>query len=138
MRINRWICTLAGTVFLVSVSALLLVPAIAPPQVFADGPDSEYFSVRTVVLDGRSIDEIIINGPPTPPPGFELVTVTLPEPNIAAGLNVLANVPAFSWCFGCSATSAAMIAGYYDRTGFGNMYAGPTNSGVMPLDNSSW
>ena len=138
MRINRWICTLAGTVFLVSVSALLLVPAIAPPQVFADGPDSEYFSVRTVALDGRSIDEVIINGPPTPPPGFERVTVELPEPNIAAGLNTLANVPAFSWCFGCSATSAAMIAGYYDRTGYGNMYAGPTNSGVMPLDNSSW
>ena len=138
MRINRWICTLVGTVFLVSVSALLLVPAISPSQVSADSPDSEYFSVRTVVLDGISIDEVIINGPPTPPPGYELATVELPEPNIAAGLNVLANVPAFSWCFGCSATSAAMIAGYYDRTGYGNMYAGPTNSGVMPLDNSSW
>jgi uncharacterized cupin superfamily protein len=31
-----------------------------------------------------------------------------------------------------------MIAGYYDRNGFLNMYAGPTNGGVMPLDNSSW
>jgi len=31
-----------------------------------------------------------------------------------------------------------MIAGYYDRHGFSNMYAGPTNGGVMPMDNSTW
>jgi hypothetical protein len=31
-----------------------------------------------------------------------------------------------------------MIAGYYDRTDYPNMYTGPTNGGVMPLDNSSW
>ena len=31
-----------------------------------------------------------------------------------------------------------MIAGYYDRSGWPNMYTGPTNGGVMPLDNSSW
>lgn len=100
--------------------------------------DGEYYRVRTVVLDGISIDEIIINGPPTPPPGYERTTVELPEPNPAAGVNVLSNVPAFDWSFGCSATSAAMIAGYYDRTLYSNMYAGPTNGGVMPLDNSSW
>jgi len=100
--------------------------------------DGENYRVRTVVLDGISIDEIIINGPPTPPPGYERTTVELPEPNPAAGVNVLSNVPAFDWSFGCSATSAAMIAGYYDRTGYGNMYAGPTDGGVMPLDNSSW
>jgi len=31
-----------------------------------------------------------------------------------------------------------MIAGYYDRTGYAVMYIGPTNGGVMPLDNSAW
>ena len=31
-----------------------------------------------------------------------------------------------------------MIAGYYDRNGFPNMYTGPTNGGVIPLDNSYW
>ncbi len=51
---------------------------------------------------------------------------------------MLSNVPAFSWCFGCSATSAAMAAGYYDNNGYPNMYTGPTNGGVCPLDNSSW
>jgi hypothetical protein len=133
MRINRWICALV-----VSVLALLLIPAIFPSYVFADDIDSEYYSVHTVVLGGKSIDEIIISGPPTPPPAYERTAVELPEPNPAMGLNVLSNVPAFDWSFGCSATSAAMIAGYYDRTGYGNMYAGPTNGGVMPLDNSSW
>jgi hypothetical protein len=31
-----------------------------------------------------------------------------------------------------------MIAGYYDRTGYADMYTGPTNGGVMPMDNSAW
>jgi hypothetical protein len=125
-------------VLFVSVLALLLIPSISPSQVFADDSDGEYYRVRTTVVDGTSIDEVIINGPPTPPPGYERTTVELPEPNLAAGLNVLANVPAFNWSFGCSATSAAMIAGYYDRTGYDNMYTGPTNGGVMLLDNSYW
>ncbi|MBA7483932.1 hypothetical protein ES707_19449 [subsurface metagenome] len=102
--------------------------------------DGEYYRVRTVVLDGISIDEIIINGPPTPPPGFERTTVELPEPNIAAGINTLSNVPALDWSYGCSATSAAMIAGYYDRTLYSNMYAGATSGGVFPLptDDTIW
>jgi len=100
---------------------------------------SPYYTVYTIILDGTSIDEVIINGPPTPPPGYvRPVVARLPEPNPAAGINVLSNVPAFNWSFGCSATSAAMIVGYYDRTAYPNMYTGPTNGGVMPMDNSSW
>ena len=103
-------------------------------------PDGEYYRVRTVTLeDGTSIDEIVINGPPTPPPGYERPVAKIPDPGgKLLAINILSNVPAFNWSFGCSATSGAMIAGYYDRTGYGNMYAGPTNGGVMPLDNSSW
>jgi hypothetical protein len=52
--------------------------------------------------------------------------------------NVLADVPAFTWSYGCSATSAAMLFGYYDRIGYSNMYTGPENGGVCPLDNSCW
>ncbi|MCX6012099.1 MAG: YDG domain-containing protein, partial [Chloroflexi bacterium] len=44
----------------------------------------------------------------------------------------------FDWSYGCSATSAAMLFVYYDRTGYGNMYSGSTNGGVCPLDNSMW
>ena len=103
-------------------------------------PNNEYFTARTITLsDGTSLDEYVINGPPKPPPGYELerAAVALPEPNQPMVIKTL-TVPAFDWVFGCSSVSGAMIAGYYDRNGFPNMYTGPTNGGIMPLDNSSW
>ena len=97
-------------------------------------PNTQYFTSNTTTLaNGQSVDKIIIKGPPHPPAGFEVQR--------AAALPATARmltVPAFTWVFGCSAVSAAMIAGYYDRNGFPNLYTGPTNGGVMPLDNSSW
>ena len=42
------------------------------------------------------------------------------------------------YVLGCSATSAGDIASIYDREGYQNIYTGPVNDGVMPLDNSSW
>ncbi|HPS54242.1 MAG TPA: S8 family serine peptidase [Sedimentisphaerales bacterium] len=51
----------------------------------------------------------------------------------AAGDVVLDGVPTSQWTYGCSATSAGMIFGYYDRHGYPNMYTGPTNNGVAPL-----
>ena len=101
---------------------------------------NKYFSTQTITYsDGTSLVKEIINGPPTPPSGYTLerLAVTLPEPNPEMGINIM-TVPAFNWVFGCSSVSGAMIAGYYDRNGFPNMYAGPTNGGVMPLNNSSW
>ena len=115
-------------------------PAVADSQVLSTQKVSAYYTVTTVKLsDGNILEENNINGPPAPPPGFEVErqTVSLPEPDSAAGINIL-EAPAFNWVFGCSAVSGAMIAGYYDRTGWPNMYSGPTNGGVMPLDNSSW
>ncbi len=163
----------------------LLIPAILPSQVFADDQDGEYYHVRTITLEdgtnidevmidgpptpplgymrpivgtgidevviggppmppfghvrptnGAGIDEVVIDGPPTPPLGYTRPIVGPPESMLAAAS--LSDVPAFDWSYGCSATSGAMIAGYYDRTGHANMYAGPTNGGVMPLDNSAW
>ena len=101
---------------------------------------SKYYTVTTVTLsDGTRVERIDINGPPVPPPGFEIerLKASLPKPHIAAGINTL-TVPAFNWVFGCSAVSGAMIAGYYDRQGWSDIYTGPTNGGVMPLNNSSW
>ena len=102
-----------------------------------------YFTVNLVTLsDGTVIEENIINGPPVPPPGFEFERqpVLLPEPDSSSGMYAANSltVPAFNWVFGCSSVSGAMVAGYYDRNGYPNMYTGPTNGGVMPLDNSSW
>jgi len=116
-------------------------PAAHAQEAKTPEPNSEYFTIITTTLDdGRSIDEYRINGPPTSPPGYEVerAEVAPPEPNPEGGVNILSDVPAFDWSFGCSATSGAMIAGYYDRTGFPNIYTGPTNSGVIPLDSSSW
>ena len=81
---------------------------------------------------------VIVSGPPHPPAGYEESTVELPEPNIAAGINTL-SVPAYRWVYGCSAVSGAMIAAYYDRNGYPNLYTGPTNGGVAPMvEDSSW
>ena len=101
---------------------------------------SKYYTVSPVKLpDGKTLLKSIISSPPQPPPGFEVQrpAVSLPKPDIAAGVNVL-TVPAFTWVFGCSAVSGSMVAGYYDRNGYPNMYTGPTNGGLMPLNNSSW
>jgi len=53
---------------------MLLLLATAPVIFAQEGtpvPDSKYYSVETHVLaDGTSIDEVVINGPPEPPPGY--------------------------------------------------------------------
>ena len=82
--------------------------------------------------DGKQIDEIVVDG--RPPEHFRM-TSTIIDRSAAA---IISGMPAFDWSYGCSATSAAMIAAYYDRNGFPSMYNGPTNGGVMPLNNSSW
>jgi hypothetical protein len=89
--------------------------------------------------DGRTILGNTINGPRTRPGGYspQSAPVELPQSNLAMGINTL-DVPAYDWEFGCSAVSGAMIAAYYDRNGYPNIYTGPTNGGVMPLDNTLW
>lgn len=101
---------------------------------------SDYCSIyRVTTSDGQQLTKTVIRGPATPPAGFALQrqAVALPTPSRFGSSNSL-TVPAFKWVLGCSAVSGAMIAGYYDRNGYPNMYTGPTNSGVMPLDSSSW
>jgi YD repeat-containing protein len=96
-------------------------PVAHAQEAWAHDPGA-YYTVTTVTLsDGNIIEKDNINGPPVPPPGFEVErqAVSLPEAGIAAGISTL-------------------IAGYYDRLGWSNIYTGPTNGGVMPLDNSSW
>lgn len=92
-------------------------------------PDSLIVSTY-VDNNGKKID--IVRVPGIPPKSYRAKAV------IASSSAVTLNVPAFSWSFGCSATSAAMIAGYYDNNGYPNMYNGPTNGGVMPMTNASW
>jgi len=81
--------------------------------------------------DGRLIDKITVPGIP---PAIHREPVTAPTESAV----MLSNMPGYDWSFGCSATAAAMIAGFYDNNGYPNSYTGPTNGGVAPMNNSSW
>jgi len=98
---------------------------------------SPYFSIEHRSLsDGTQISGYIINGPPEPPAEYEAERAASILPLPSRG--IIAGFPSYSWVFGCSAVSGAMIAAYYDNNGYDNMYAGPTNGGVMPLTDTSW
>jgi len=117
------------------VGIALLVTLITPATVLADIENHPYL-VRTFVdEEGREIDEIIVPGLP---PKERISEAIASDIEIRQADATLSDVPAFDWCYGCSATSAAMMFGYYDRTGYSNMYAGPANGGVCPLTNSVW
>ena len=81
---------------------------------------------------GKLIDEITVPGIPK----NKRVSGPIAQPNRSSV--IINNVPAFNWSFGCSATSAAMMSGYYDNDGYPANYSGETNNSVMPQDNSSW
>ncbi len=124
---------------------ILIQPALADETDKKQIPLNQYgirstnpYVVNRFVKDGRTIDEVIVPSRPSPPVGSRVKAVMVPEPDIAAGTNTISNVPALTWCFGCSATSAAMMFGHYDNAGYYNMYAGPTNGGVFPMTNATW
>ncbi len=120
------------------VLSLLLVGGItffADTELAAAQSEKAYL-VRTFFdKHGKQIDQLVFPGKP---PKVKAKAVDVPEPNVEMGINGLSDVPAFDWSYGCSATSAAMLAGYYDRESYTNMYAGVTNGGICPLDNTIW
>ncbi len=122
--------TLLPVLFL-ALLALSAAPASAAP----DGPP--YYSTQSFTLpDGRSVEETVIIGPAHPPTGYARTPMGS-DAGSPLGTKTL-TVPAYEWSFGCSATSGAMIAAYYDRGSYPNLYTGPTNGGVMPMDSSVW
>jgi hypothetical protein len=129
---NRCVCTTVGVVvtLIIALHAVAVLAEVPEPQI-----NPPYIVDSFVDDEGRQIDKIIVPGRP---PEIKAAVAMVPEPNIALGINNLGNVPAFDWSYGCSATSGSMMAGYYDRTGYPNMYIGPTNGGVCPMDNSVW
>jgi hypothetical protein len=100
------------------------------------GTGDQRIPIARTFLDesGRSIDEIIVPGEPP----VRKARVSSIMGSNGTGANVLAHVPAFDWSYGCSATSAAMLFGYYDNVGYPAMYTGPANGGVCPMNNSAW
>jgi uncharacterized repeat protein (TIGR02543 family) len=77
------------------------------------------------------IEMMLIDSPPTPPGNVSRTAVSVDH--LTASAVILNDVPTSEWTYGCTATSAGMLFGYYDRTGYPNMYTGSTNGGVCPL-----
>jgi hypothetical protein len=144
-------------VITVSLIVILLVLAIAAPlptvsavgTVQSTPPEqsgetsvevvNDYYSIiHTTTRDGTSLQADVINGPPAPPDraAWEASRSTVSALDRAA--HSVTTFPSYSWVFGCSAVSGAMIAGYYDNMGYSDMYTGPTNGGVMPQTDTSW
>ena len=110
-----------------------------PPEVIAGETVvvNPYFTIENITFsDGIEISGYLINGPSEPLPEYEAERQASIVELSTRG--TITNFPSYDWVFGCSAVSAAMIAGYYDNNGYPNMYAGPTNGGAMPITDTSW
>ncbi len=96
---------------------MLLLGAVQPALVAAaDGSPG----IASKIIDGK-------------PPAVKMPAVVLPMVVQPGVMSSIAGVPAFYWSYGCSPTSAAMMMGYYDRTGYVSMYTGATDGGrVLP------
>lgn len=91
----------------------------------------QYIHDHITGKNGKEVVGIVVPGKP---PDKHREPVAIPSRSTV----MLSYVPAFDWSFGCSATSAAMAAGYYDNNGYPDMYTGPANWGFMPMNNSTW
>jgi hypothetical protein len=117
------------------IIVILLVFAVPSPPVEAavDIPNAvtEEFTPTITLADGTEISAMEINSPPNPSSEYAEQRAA----SLVTSLDratTLSNFPSYSWVFGCSAVSQAMIAAYYDNNGYPNLYTGPTNGGVMP------
>ena len=102
----------------------------------ANKEDKAIKSIKETWIDenGNLLHKVIIPGSPPP----EEYDQNSPQLNRNVNAVVLNDVPATSWVFGCGPTAGQMIAGYYDRIGYDNIYRGPTNNGIYPLTNETW
>jgi YD repeat-containing protein len=108
------------------------VPAISYDKVvfIPSVPDS--LLVKTIIdKNGNKVE--VIKVPGSPPRDYRMTAASITTTSV-----MLDNVPAYTWSYGCSPTAASMIAGYYDHHGYPNMYAGPTNGGIVPFTNGIW
>lgn len=74
------------------------------------------------IASAVDLDLITIGG--RPPDILPYSASDLPTPEFMSASNLLSGVPVAMWWYGCSATSAGMMMGYYDANGYSNMYNG--------------
>jgi len=99
-----------------------------------------------IVSSDKHHDQNIIffSTPGRPPKDFRAPIITLPSMStkssrsVISTAKVLDKTPAFDWSYGCAPTAAAMLAGYYDNIGYDNIYTGPINGGIVPMNNLIW
>ncbi|MGE5462744.1 MAG: S-layer homology domain-containing protein [Syntrophothermus sp.] len=122
-----------------------------------------YEAAGTIELaNGKIIKKHSINGPLQPPPGFEKQRQPVALPKANGRTTNAISLPGSNWVLGCSAGAAADIAAGQDQppqypitcslnaasleaasspallSGWTNLYAGPTNGGVMPVGYNPW
>jgi PKD repeat protein len=103
-----------------------------------------FFSALTLLPMSNAAEDVynyeikycVTNSSPIPPE----FRYTWNRGSLSLGYNSLSWVaggeaPTSDWTYGCTATSAGMFFGYFDRIGYSNMYTGPANGGVCPLSN---
>ena len=117
-------CTIVGNRIVSVIGGLASSAAVAGLTTYGDN------------FTQNELDSLIVLLQDSPPPSPEQIAMRLQaQPVSAPGDVVIGDVPTSTWTYGCSATAAGMIFGYYDRNGYPNMYTGPTNGGIVPLIN---
>ncbi|OQY37333.1 MAG: hypothetical protein B6226_05285, partial [Candidatus Cloacimonetes bacterium 4572_65] len=87
----------------------------------------KYITDTFIDSKGNEIIEIVVPGG-RPPEGYIRGNgVNVDSLKNLRSVVIIDDVPAFDWSYGCSATAGAMMAAFYDRNGFANIYTGPTN-----------
>jgi len=116
-------------IFLLTV--FFLVPGFSSFSQNGQNAVENYLSGPFYDSTGRELTLITVPG--KPPAGYRSPAATL-----TPGAVIIGDVPAYDWSFGCAPTAASMAAGYYDNSGYDDIYVGPVNGGIMPMDNTIW
>jgi fluoride ion exporter CrcB/FEX len=129
------LCIMAVMFLSFSSQATVTIAHAGPATGPTPPANTPYFTATTsTTSSGQNVTKYNINGPANRPGEFSAESAAAILPATAKTLSV----PAYNWVFGCSSVSGAMIAGYYDNNGYPNIYTGPANGGVAPMDNSVW
>ena len=117
------------------ISILLILLSMS---LYGESSLDKYIVDRKIGPDGSEIIGIKVPAGRPPQDYVRKEIIDIESLRTSRSVVIIDDVPAFDWSYGCSATSAAIVAAYYDRNGYPNIYTGPTNNGIMPLNNSFW
>jgi PKD repeat protein len=139
-----WFCFFLVILFMVSISSayaqegtrtLRVAPLTGDPV-----KDAGIVNLSASPIDQGTVPSVDLRqiGPGYPPVKRVAPRDFFPATSGLTYTKKIADIPALYWSYGCAATSATMLFGYYDRNGYPDLYSGPANSGVFPLNNSVW